>query len=91
MHMVRRFDVRKFHLVTFLEKECAVLLWMLRGHSERESCRIVFPLFQVSHPVVVCVGILAVCAIPAPLDSHGDQSIAMTKHRSDQVCEDTKC
>ena len=33
----------------------------------------------------------AVCAIPVPLDSHGDQSIAMTKHRSDQVCGDTKC
>ena len=33
----------------------------------------------------------AVCAIPVLLDSHGDQSIAMTKQRSDQVCGDTKC
>ena len=43
-------------------------------------------------PLVVCVGILpAVCAIPVPRDSHGNQAIAMTEHLSDPVYGDTKC
>ena len=46
---------------------------------------------HLSRPVDVCVGMFpAVCAKPVQLDSHVDQSIAMTRRRADQVHGDTE-